>query len=241
VRAAAAAAGQARDLAVSAAATSPGGFWRRYAAWSLDWLLLGTLLMPLLLPLLERAWRQILSMNQALQDWVYARVVGGQDLASPLAMSEDVLKDPALNALVQQGSAALGTTVTLIVLLLFGLSTLYFVGFEASPWQATPGKRLARLRVRAADGGEAGFARALARHLAGAISWMLLNLGHAIAGWRRDRRALHDLIAGTQVVAEGAMPAWARAWLLAQITLMLVATFGTIAWFCWQLWQITSA
>jgi len=221
---------------------APGGFWRRYAAWSLDWLLLGALLLPFLLPLLARAWQQAAALVQALQDFVYERVAGaGGVLPSPVAMSQQLLADPALAATVERGSAAIGSTITLLALLLFGVSAIYFVGFEASPWQATPGKRAARLRVRAADGGEAGFARALLRHFAGAISWLLLNLGHAIAGWRRDRRALHDLVAGTQVLADGPMPRWARLWLLAQAALLAAAFLGTIGWFALQLWRIASA
>jgi uncharacterized RDD family membrane protein YckC len=222
-------------------AIAPAGFWRRYAAWSLDWLLLATLLAPLALPLLLRAWSQLLGLNQMLQGWVYARVVSAQDVPSPVAMSQELLSDPALAAALASGSAALSATLGWLTLLLFGASALYFVAFEASAWQATPGKRLARLRVRAADGGVAGAWRALARHLAGAISWLLLNLGHALAGWRRDRRALHDLIAGTQVQAQGPMPRWARAWLLGQGAMFVIALLATLAWFGLQLWRITSA
>jgi uncharacterized RDD family membrane protein YckC len=220
---------------------APGGFWRRYAAWSLDWLLLGALLLPFLLPLLASAWQQAEALVQVLQDFVYERVVGAGGVPSPVAMSQQLLADPALAATVESGSAAIASSLTVLALFLLGVSAIYFVGFEASPWQATPGKRAARLRVRATDGGEAGFARALLRHFAGAISWLLLNLGHAIAGWRRDRRALHDLIAGTQVLAQGAMPRWARWWLIAQAALLAAAFLGTIGWFAWQLWRIASA
>ena len=42
-----------------------------------------------------------------------------------------------------------------------------------------------------------------------------------MAGWTRERRALHDLVAGTRVLQRDPpgtpLPAWARAWLLAQI------------------------
>jgi uncharacterized RDD family membrane protein YckC len=43
-------------------------------------------------------------------------------------------------------------------------------------------------------------ARAAARFFAGSLSWLSLNLGHAMALFRRDGRALHDLIAGTAVI-----------------------------------------
>jgi len=77
---------------------------------------------------------------------------------------------------------------------------LYFIGFEASAWQATPGKRWLGLKVVDLHGTRIGWGRASARFLAGTLSWLTLNLGHALAGWRADGRALHDLVAGTRVV-----------------------------------------
>jgi hypothetical protein len=66
----------------------------------------------------------------------------------------------------------------------------------------------------------------------------MLNLGHAIAGWRADRRALHDLIAGTRVLAQAPMPAWARAWLWLQLLLLVGLLLGLFGWLGWQLLQI---
>jgi uncharacterized RDD family membrane protein YckC len=229
------------SVAVPPLPATAAGFWRRYAAWSLDWALLTLLLAPLLAPLFARAWRQLLALDQLLQDWVRACMVVANGMPSPLAMSAQVLRDPVLAAAVERGSAALSATLGWIALGLFGLSALYFAGFEASRWQATPGKRALRLRVRASDGGEAGLARALGRHLAGAISWLLLNLGHAFVAWRRDRRALHDLLAGTQVLANGPMPAGGRLWLLAQGALLIGSFVAALGWFAWQLWLIASA
>jgi uncharacterized RDD family membrane protein YckC len=218
---------------------SPAGFWRRYAAWSLDWLLLGAVLALPLAPRLARAWQQLLALDQLVQDWVYARIVAGDGaFPSPVAMAFDLLADPALADATRAGSAQLSATLAQVLALVFGASTLYFVASEASPWHATPGKRLARLRVVRADGEAIGIGRALARHLAGALSWLVLNLGHAIAGWRADRRALHDLIAGTRVLAQAPMPAWARAWLWLQLLLLVGLLLGLFGWLGWQLLQI---
>jgi len=225
---------------VSTANEAPAGFWHRYAAWSLDWAFLGTVIGLLVSPLLLRAWSQLLALYGVLESWVYDRVVAANGVVpSPFAMSQDVLVDPALRAAAEQGVAALSATIATIVMLVFGLSALYFVVAEASVLQGTPGKRLAGLRVRSIDGDDVGFLRALLRHLAGAISWMLLNLGHALAGWRRDKRALHDLIAGTQVVAQAPMPPWARGWLRLQGLALGAAFFGAIAWFGWTMYQFS--
>jgi uncharacterized RDD family membrane protein YckC len=226
---------------VSEVRGEPAGFWRRYAAWSLDWTLLGAVLALPLVPLSLRAWSQLQALEQDLQDAMYERLMAaGSELASPVALATKLLDDPAISATLREGSAQLTWTMTQALLVAFGASTLYFVASEGSAWQATPGKRLLGLRVRDMGGAPAGFGRALARHLAGAISWLTLNLGHAIAGWRRDRRALHDLVAGTQVVAIAPMPAWARAWLGLQAALLVSALLGAIGWLGWQLYQLAT-
>jgi uncharacterized RDD family membrane protein YckC len=56
------------------------------------------------------------------------------------------------------------------------------------------------VRVVAADGSEAGTRRALVRTAAFPLSILLLGLGFLPILARRDRRALHDLIAGTAVI-----------------------------------------
>ncbi len=65
----------------------------------------------------------------------------------------------------------------------------------------TPGKMLFKIRVydRRANGGRRGigFISASVRTLGTLVSGMTLLIGFIMAGFRRDRRALHDLIAGT--------------------------------------------
>ena len=222
-------------------AEAPAGFWRRYAAWSLDWLLLGLPLALLLLPLLARARAQYAAIAALLEDFVYAHLVAaGGALPSPLAMALDLLAQEARGGGLHAAVLSLQGTLGLLALAVAGAGALWFVGFEASAWQATPGKRLAGVRVAAADGARLPLPRVLARHVAGALSWMLLNLGHAIAGWRADHRALHDLIAGAQLRARGPMPRWARLWLLAQGALLLALLLGLLAWLAWLVWQLAT-
>lgn len=65
---------------------------------------------------------------------------------------------------------------------------------------ATIGKALLGMRVvLAADGAPITFGPAFLRHLAYFVSAMPLGFGFFMAGMRRDKRALHDLIAGTRV------------------------------------------
>lgn len=77
-----------------------------------------------------------------------------------------------------------------------------FVYFAYS-WGAsgkTLGMAVLGVRVVAADGTQAGPRRAVIRTLAFPLSFLLLGLGFTGILFQRDRRALHDMIAGTAVV-----------------------------------------
>jgi uncharacterized RDD family membrane protein YckC len=63
----------------------------------------------------------------------------------------------------------------------------------------TIGKMLVAVRVVGLDGELPGVGPALARYFAYFLSVATLGLGFLIAGLRRDKRALHDLVAGTRV------------------------------------------
>ena len=64
----------------------------------------------------------------------------------------------------------------------------------------TLGKMLVGARVVGVSGEPIGYLRALARYLAWFVSAFPALLGFALAAARPDRRALHDLMAGTRVV-----------------------------------------
>lgn len=78
------------------------------------------------------------------------------------------------------------------------VSLVYMVGFHGR-WGATPGKRLLGLVVVTLDGAPVGYPGAFRRYMAGILSLMTFGLGYLMI-LSPQRRALHDLIAGTQVV-----------------------------------------
>jgi uncharacterized RDD family membrane protein YckC len=88
-------------------------------------------------------------------------------------------------------------------LMIFGANLWYVVGGWARAGR-TPGKALLRLSVVAAGPLEAepgvGLKRAFVRFLAWNLSGSLLGIGFLLVAFRKDRRALHDLLAGTRVV-----------------------------------------
>jgi uncharacterized RDD family membrane protein YckC len=76
---------------------------------------------------------------------------------------------------------------------------LYFAGFIAAHGQ-TPGKAIFRLRVIGVGGQKPHFVKSFVRALALAVSTNLLFLPMAYAFFNPQRRAVHDIFAGTYVV-----------------------------------------
>ncbi len=71
----------------------------------------------------------------------------------------------------------------------------------------TIGKMLAGVRVVDDDGEPPRFGAALLRHIGYFVSILTLGVGYLMAGLRTDKRALHDLLAGTRVVHVDGTPA----------------------------------
>ncbi len=79
-----------------------------------------------------------------------------------------------------------------------------YILYEAvlsSGGRATLGKWLLNIRVRSVDGGDLSFPRALVRAFAYFLSSATLNIGYLMALVTRDKRALHDFVAGSRVVS----------------------------------------
>lgn len=86
--------------------------------------------------------------------------------------------------------------ISFLIALGMSLNWLYSACFESSSWQATLGKRIFGLIVQDKAGNRISFARATVRF------WVkLFNLGAVLILFRKDRAALHDLVAETTVVA----------------------------------------
>ena len=94
-------------------------------------------------------------------------------------------------------------------LLTGALTCLYHTALVASPLQATLGKLAVGLKVVGPDGGRVSLLRAVARHLSREwVSGVLtMGFGYFLVPFDDRRRALHDRIAGTLVVARSTPPA----------------------------------
>jgi uncharacterized RDD family membrane protein YckC len=112
------------------------------------------------------------------------------------------------------GLAALAWTARIADAQAFGAAImlavgwLYFALMESSPGGATFGKRALRLQVLTADGMQrVGFLRATGRWAGRWVSALALAAGYLMQPFTARRQALHDLLAGTVVVARGRSPA----------------------------------
>jgi uncharacterized RDD family membrane protein YckC len=83
------------------------------------------------------------------------------------------------------------------------LFTLLFTSLYTSVLHALAGQTLGKLatgvRVVNVDGGPLTFGTALLRYLGYFLSFLPFGFGFVVAALRKDKRALHDLLAGTRV------------------------------------------
>ena len=82
--------------------------------------------------------------------------------------------------------------------------TLLFAGAYTTVLHAlvggqTIGKMLVNIRAVNVDGSTVSVGAALLRFAGYFVSLAMFGIGYAMAGLRRDKRALHDLLAGTRV------------------------------------------
>ena len=66
-------------------------------------------------------------------------------------------------------------------------------------WGQTLGKMALQIRVVSMDGGPLSFGQSVGRYFATFLSALIFGIGFVMAGIRSDKRALHDLLAGTRV------------------------------------------
>ena len=82
----------------------------------------------------------------------------------------------------------------------FVIQWLYFALSEASPHQATFGKRALGIFVTDAEGKRISFGRATGRVFAKWLNALTLGIGWLMAAFTAEKRALHDYVAGTYVM-----------------------------------------
>jgi uncharacterized RDD family membrane protein YckC len=188
-------------MSVVETAPAAAGFWRRTAAWMLDFLVLGSIATLLAWTPMQSGWIAIRTAAKLLSDRTAQMLVDGMlDGVRLPVLVQGLLHDPRLLAPATALQAGLWQS-SLPWLLGYALLALaWHVVGELSPWQGSPGKHVLGLQVTDLQGRRLSLPRALLRHAAGLLSWLTLNLGHLLAALPPHKRALHDWIAGARVV-----------------------------------------
>lgn len=207
---------------------APAGFWRRYAAWTLDAATIGLPVLLLAWPAMTIAAAALIAAFDALSARLASLMLDGLASAqSPLLLSRQWLADPVLLQATRDLQSALGALLPPPLLGFVAASLAWHVGFERSARQATPGQRALGLIVVDDAGRRLPAGHALLRFFAGSLSWLTLNLGHAMAALPPSHLALHDRISGTRVRLRSdqakALPLWAKAWIALQLLALLAA------------------
>jgi uncharacterized RDD family membrane protein YckC len=208
---------------MAAVSFSPAGFWKRYVAYFID---------VVLVYLVIEGLAQVFFSGAVSAALAHVR----QQLAAiqaQLAVSPDL--PSVYQAQINMAMQACGTLTWLSLyysLAYVVAGSAYFALCESSRWQATLGKRLLGIQVTDASGGRIGLGRALGRFFAAGLSWMTMNIGHAMAAFGSERRALHDYVAGTRVEnadpAHPRMPAWGW-WIVGAHAVLLLFAIGGLA------------
>ncbi len=155
------------------------GFWWRVLAWTIDSAILSALAV-LLHQLLGGSALGLIGVHPSPSGVLNVGYLTVADAVQPPGWH---LRPPGL--------------VNLVSLL---VPIAYYALLESSPWQATVGKRVCRLRVTRLDGQRISLPRALGRYLGKFVSAFILGIGFLMVAWTQRKQGLHDLMADTLVV-----------------------------------------
>ncbi len=154
--------------------TNYAGFWKRFLAWCIDYIIIYVAQAFLVVPVLG---------------------IVGINLASKVASGEDMAEGDAI-AMIMTAIAAASAVALLVVV----LQILYYSLMESSKYQGTVGKIALGIIVTDTNGGKLDFTKAFVRNLCKIISSLILCIGYIMAGFTEKKQALHDMIANTLVV-----------------------------------------
>ncbi len=165
---------QALPQTTAAALEDHAGFWKRVAAYVIDWIVM------------------------VIPNLLIMKAMGGD--AAQEAMKQAMLAAPTDPHVVLAAYSQYYATMTVPILITTAIVWLYFAICESSPWQATLGKLALGIRVTDLEGHRISFPRALGRYLAKFLSLIILGIGFLMVGWTARKQGLHDKLAKTLVL-----------------------------------------
>ncbi|HCM75692.1 MAG TPA: RDD family protein [Cytophagales bacterium] len=150
------------------------GFWLRFVAYIIDYILIWVVQAFIAIPILGMVGISFASR---------AGDMSTMDEGEMLGMFAGIM--------AAAGATALLTTILVI---------LYFTLMESSKYQATVGKLALGLIVTDENGEKLDMVKALIRNLSKILSSMILLIGYIMVGFTEKKQGLHDIIAKTLVV-----------------------------------------
>ncbi len=165
-------------------ATPYGGFWRRWLASIIDGIILN--LMAIF----------FVALGVALKMFVYKDTKSTKSLdLSDLELPPDVeLPFDKIGYSDQELYIALGLAAVCF------LSIFFYKPYWTGKTGSTLGKKMMKIKVVRSSGGPVTAGRAFGRYCAEVLSGMIMSIGYLMAGFDKQKRALHDRIADTRVV-----------------------------------------
>jgi uncharacterized RDD family membrane protein YckC len=159
---------------VEGAAVRYAGFWRRFVAWVLDWLIIGAVFSVPMFMFGIGMWSDSYTLRTT-HGWNY-NTYGDHTGFAGAMMS--------------------------MWLVYFVGAWLYHALMESSKQQGTLGKMALGLRVTDLEGRRINFGRATGRYFAKILSTLIFMIGYIMAAFTSKKQALHDFIGGTLVLSK---------------------------------------
>lgn len=153
------------------------GFWLRFVAYIIDYIILYVISGFVIVPLLAAVGISFGAATGGFSD--FSQMTEGDMIAVATAFVTAIFA---------------GSIITLVI------NVLYYTLMESSKYQATVGKIALGLKVTDMNGNKLDFVKALIRQIGKFVSGIILMIGYIMAGFTEKKQALHDMIAGTLVV-----------------------------------------
>ncbi|MFH1195056.1 MAG: RDD family protein [bacterium] len=161
------------------------GFWKRFAAYLIDSILLSIVNMIFILPI----WIMF-----GLSIFPFTKFENFEEFSSVALFQQydEEFLIPIISTFI--------IAVLMIAVFTTIISWLYFALMESSAKQATLGKMALGIKVTDLMGNRISFGKATGRYFAKILSGMILYIGFIMAGFTEKKQALHDIIAGCLVM-----------------------------------------
>ena len=98
------------------------------------------------------------------------------------------------------------TTHLMTIIFFLLIYFFYFIFPEASPWQATLGKKILGIKVVDTHGHRISIGRSVGRNINMILSSMTFCIGYLMCLWTDKSQCLHDMISGCMVVTSDVEP-----------------------------------